>query len=149
LAWKRFADLFSPEPTKRGRGRPPTPCRQLVNVLLYGFMTGGMFTYDRRIIMRHLQGAKIMRAGLLATLLLTAVGVMVVAHAGKTTPALSADHVIACIRTAVTAQAGLVKEVEVEYEGQQWLCEVKLVDEAGKRYKLHVDVATNRMVKAK
>jgi len=50
---------------------------------------------------------------------------------------------------AVAAQVGLVKEVEVEYEGQQWLCEVKLVDETGKRYKLHVDVATNRVVKIK
>jgi hypothetical protein len=43
----------------------------------------------------------------------------------------------------------MVKEVEVEYEGAQWLCEVKLVDETGKRHKLHVDVATNQVVKAK
>ena len=74
---------------------------------------------------------------------------MMVAHADKSTPALAADHVIACIKTAVAAQAGLVKEVEVEYEGTQWLCEVKLVDEAGKRHKLHVDVATNQVVKTR
>jgi hypothetical protein len=98
--------------------------------------------------MRHLQGARNMLVGLLTMLLLTAGG-LVVAHADKTTPALAADHVIACIKTAVAAQAGMVKEVEVEYEGTQWLCEVKLVDEAGKRHKLHVDVATNQVVKAK
>ena len=89
-----------------------------------------------------------MLIGLCVALLLT-VGSMATAHAGKTAPALAADHVIACIKTAVAAQAGLVKEVEVEYERDQWLCEVKLVDEAGKRHKLHVDVATNRVVKAK
>jgi hypothetical protein len=84
----------------------------------------------------------------LCVMLLT-VGSMGVAHAHKNTPALAADHVINCIKAAVAAQAGLVKEVEVEYERDQWLCEVKLVDEAGKRHELHVDVATNRVVKAK
>jgi hypothetical protein len=86
--------------------------------------------------------------GLCITLLLT-IGSLVMAHGGKTTPALAADQVIACIKTAVAAQAGLIKEVEVEYERDQWLCEVKLVDEAGKRHKLHVDVATNRVVNAR
>jgi hypothetical protein len=102
--------------------------------------------------MRHLQGARRARnmlVGFLTTLLLTAGGLVVVGHAHKAPEALSADHVIACIKTAVAAQAGLIKEVDVEYEGTQWLCEVKLVDEAGKRHKLHVDVATNQVVKAK
>jgi hypothetical protein len=98
--------------------------------------------------MKPLHGTTRMLAGLCTTLLLTAGSVMV-AHADKTTPALAADHVIACIKTAVATQAGLVKEVEVEYEGTQWLCEVKIVDEAGKRHKLHVDVATNQVVKTK
>jgi uncharacterized membrane protein YkoI len=98
--------------------------------------------------MRHLQGARTRLVGFLMTLLLAAGG-LVVAHADKNTEALAADHVIACIRTAVAAQPGLVKEVEAEYERGQWLCEVKLVDDAGKRHKLHVDVATNRVVKAK
>jgi hypothetical protein len=29
------------------------------------------------------------------------------------------------------------------------LCEVKIVDETGKRHKLHIDVQTNQVVKAK
>jgi hypothetical protein len=106
-----------------------------------------MSTHNGRIAMRHLY-ATTMLVGLCVALLL-AFGSMAIAHGGKTTPALAADHVIACIKTAVAAQAGLVKEVEVEYERDQWLCEVKLVDEAGKRHKLHVDVVTNRVVKAK
>jgi uncharacterized membrane protein YkoI len=99
--------------------------------------------------MKLLQGTKAVRVELCALLLLTAGGMMVVAHADKNTQALAADHVIACIRTAVAVQPGMVKEVEAEYERGQWLCEVKLVDEAGKRHKLHVDVATNQVVKAK
>jgi hypothetical protein len=99
--------------------------------------------------MRHLRRASNILVGLLVVLLLTAGGMVAAAHAGGPPKALAADHVIACIRTAVAAQAGLVKEVEVEYEGAQWLCEVKLVDEAGKRHKLHVDVATNQVVKTK
>jgi hypothetical protein len=98
--------------------------------------------------MKQLHGTTITLAGLCAMLLLTAGG-FGVAYADKATRGLAADHVIACIKTAVAAQAGLVKEVEVEYEGAQWLCEVKLVDETGKRHKLHVDVATNRVVKTK
>jgi hypothetical protein len=98
--------------------------------------------------MRHLQRAKIMLAGLLATLLLTAGSMAGVAHAGKTPPALAADHVIACIRTAVAAQAGLVKEAEVKYKRGQWLCEVEIVDDTGQKYELQVDVSTNSVVKA-
>jgi uncharacterized membrane protein YkoI len=98
--------------------------------------------------MRHRQIAQPLRVGLLAVLLITG-GLVTAARADKTTSGLAADQVIACVKTAVAAQAGLVKDVEVEYERGQWLCEVKLVDEAGKRHTLHVDVATNQVVKAK
>jgi len=87
--------------------------------------------------------------GLLVAILITAGSTVAGARTGETPKALAADHVIACIQAAVAAQAGLVKEVEVEYEGTQWLCEVKLIDENGKRHKLHVDVATNQVVKTK
>ena len=99
--------------------------------------------------MRHLRRASNMCTGLFVVLLLTTGGMVVAAHAGRTSQALGADHVIACIQTAVAARPGLVKEVEVEVEGTQWLCEVKLVDETGKRHKLHVDVATNQVVKTR
>jgi hypothetical protein len=98
--------------------------------------------------MRHLQRAKIMLVGLLVTLLFTAGSMAGVAHAGKTPPALAADHVIACIRTAVAAQAGLVKEAEVKYKRGQWLCEVEIVDDTGQKHELQVDATTNTVVKA-
>ena len=98
--------------------------------------------------MRHRQGAQRLLVSLLAMLLITG-GLVAAARADKTTSGLAADHVIACIKTAVAAQAGLVKDVEVEHERGQWRCEVTLVDEAGKRHTLHVDVATNQVVKAR
>jgi hypothetical protein len=82
-------------------------------------------------------------------MLLITGGLVAAARADRTTSGLAAEHVIACIKTAVAAQPGMVKDVEVEYERGQWLCEVKLVDDAGKRHTLHVDVATNQVVKAK
>jgi hypothetical protein len=99
--------------------------------------------------MRHRRSACNRFVAFLAVLGLTAGSMVAAAHTGETPRALAADHVIACIQAAVAAQAGLVKAVEVEYKGAQWLCEVKLVDETGKRHKLHVDVATNQVVKTK
>jgi hypothetical protein len=49
----------------------------------------------------------------------------------------------------VAAQAGWVKEVEGDDDGGKRLCEVKIVDEAGKRHTLHIDVQTNQVVKTK
>ena len=40
LEWKLFVDLLPPEPTKRGRGMPHPPFRQVVNTLLYVLITG-------------------------------------------------------------------------------------------------------------
>jgi uncharacterized membrane protein YkoI len=98
--------------------------------------------------MRSLHCAKALLVGVCATLLLTAGSMVDAAHADKTTQALAADHVIACIRTAVAAQVGLVKDVEVEYKRGQWFCEVDIVDDTGQKYELSVDVTTNQVVKA-
>jgi transposase len=38
--WKLFAELFPPEPAKRGRGMPHTPFRKLVHTLLSVLITG-------------------------------------------------------------------------------------------------------------
>jgi hypothetical protein len=99
--------------------------------------------------MRQLRCTKGLLVGLFIMLLLTAESMVVAAYAGQTTSALTADQAITCIQTAVSAQAGLVKEVEAEDKGGQRLCEVKIVDEMGKRHKLHIDVATNQVVKSK
>jgi uncharacterized membrane protein YkoI len=101
--------------------------------------------------MRYCHGARTRFVGFLTTLLLTAGGMVVTAHADddEGTWALTADQAMACIQTALSAQSGSVKEVEAEDEEGQQLCEVKLVDETGKRYTLHVDVTTNQVIKIK
>ena len=98
--------------------------------------------------MRLLPRATDLLVGLVVTLFLTG-GYALAASSGKQISALTADEAIACIRTAVAAQAGLVKEVEGDDEKGKRLCEVKIVDETGKGHKLHVDVQTNQVVKAK
>jgi transposase len=40
VEWQLCADWFPPEPTKRSRGMPHTPFRQVVNTLLYVLITG-------------------------------------------------------------------------------------------------------------
>ena len=103
--------------------------------------------------MSYCHGARTMSVGFLITLLLTAGGMVVTTHADddEGTWALTADQAMACIRTALSAQTGSVsvKEVEAEDEEGQQLCEVKLVDETGKRHTVHVDVTTNQVVKIK
>jgi len=96
----------------------------------------------------HLCGTDLL-GGLVVTLLLTGGGPAVAAPTGPSRSALTTDEAIACIRTAVAAQAGWVKGVEGEDKKGQRLCEVKIVDEAGKRRKLQIDVQTNQVVKAK
>ena len=96
--------------------------------------------------MRHWQNVRTRLVGLLVVLLLTAGSLVVAAHAGEPPTSLAADHVMACIRTAVAAHAGLVKDVESE-KGQ-WRCEVTLVNAAGKHHTLHVEVTINQVVKA-
>src|SRR5215475_8867301 len=99
--------------------------------------------------MRHYQGARTMFVGFLTTLLLTAGGMVVTAHADddEGTWALTADQAMTCIRTALSAQRGSVKEVEAEDEGGQQLCEVKIVDATGHTHKLHIDVDTQQVIK--
>ena len=88
-------------------------------------------------------------AGLVVTLLLIGGGHAMAASTGPSRSALTTDEAIACIRTAAAAQAGLFKGVEGEDKKGQRLCEVKIVDEAGKRHTLQVDVQTQQVVKAK
>lgn len=90
---------------------------------------------------------KIMLAGVCTMWLLPAWGLEGTAYANRVKPALAADHVIACIRTASAAQTGLVREVDVKHKRGQWLCEVELVDDTGQKYELTVDVTTNQVIK--
>jgi hypothetical protein len=98
--------------------------------------------------MRPFQRATDLLVGLVVILLLTG-GYALAASSGKQISALTADEAIACIRTAVAAQTGLVKGVDGDDKKGKHLCEVKIVDETGKRHTLQVDVETNQVVKVK
>jgi hypothetical protein len=99
--------------------------------------------------MRHLHGTTRRLAGLFATLLFTVGGLVVAAHAARTTPGLTATQTTTCIQTATAAQSGMVTKVEVEEKSGQRLCEVGLVDTNGKKHRVQVDVSTNQVVKTK
>lgn len=86
---------------------------------------------------------------LVVTLLLASGGLAIATAQSPPKEALTAAEAIACIQTAVAAQAGFVKEVEGDDDGGKRLCEVQIVDETGKRHKLHIDVQTNQVVKTK
>jgi uncharacterized membrane protein YkoI len=74
---------------------------------------------------------------------------MATAHAAKSPTALTADQATACIQAAVTAQAGMVKYVDVKEKGGTRLCRVGIVDPNGNKHTLQVDVMTNRVVQTK
>jgi hypothetical protein len=86
---------------------------------------------------------------LVITLLLLGGGSAMAAPPGPPPKALTAEQAIACIRAAVAAQAGWVKDVGGEDERGLRICEVKIVDETGKRYTLHIDVETQQVLKIK
>jgi hypothetical protein len=74
---------------------------------------------------------------------------MATAHAAKSPTALTVDQATAGIQAAVTAQAGMVKYVDVKEKGGTRLCRVGMVDPNGNKHTLQVDVMTNRVVQTK
>jgi hypothetical protein len=84
---------------------------------------------------------------LVIPLLLLGGGATVAALPGPPREALTAEEAIACIRTAVAAQAGWVHDVEGEDERGFRLCEVTIVDATGKRHTLPSDVETQQVLK--
>ncbi len=80
-------------------------------------------------------------------LLLRGGGATVAALPDPPREALTAEEAIACMRTAVAAQAGWVKDVEGEDQRGFRLCEVTIVDATGKRHTLHSDVETQQVLK--
>jgi len=88
-------------------------------------------------------------ASLALTLLCSGGGQAMAASSNQPAEALTADEAIACIQTVMKAQAGFIKEVEGDDENGKRVCEVKIVDEAGKRHTFHVDVQANQIVNNK
>ena len=87
-------------------------------------------------------------AGLVATLWLLGGGLLAPTQAAWSATALTADQATACIQAAVTAQAGMISYVDVKERRGTRLCRVGIVDANGKKQKIQVDVATNRVMQA-
>ncbi len=66
--------------------------------------------------------------------------------AKDTKAAVSAEQVIASVRTAVAVKPGNVRAVEMENEGGKTICEVEILAQDGKAYEVEVDVATNKVI---
>jgi hypothetical protein len=60
---------------------------------------------------------------------------------------LAADRVIAAIQTAVAAQPGLIKEVEVQREGGRLIVEVEIISADGKKTEVKVDPEKNAVIR--
>jgi uncharacterized membrane protein YkoI len=93
--------------------------------------------------------ATYLRTALVLPLVLTGGAFATATAQGQPKESLTADEAIACIQTAVAAQAGFIREVEADDDRGKRLCEVKIVDQTGKRHKLHVDVQTMQVIKTR
>lgn len=60
---------------------------------------------------------------------------------------LPADRVIAAIQTAVAANPGLIKDVEVEREDGRLLVEVEIISADGKKTEVKVDPEKNEVIR--
>jgi hypothetical protein len=80
-----------------------------------------------------------------------AAGLFVMKAAGRqgTKPApvsLSAEQVVASVRTAVAAKPGNVRGLEAEQERGKVVCEIEILAGDGKTYEVVVDVANDSVV---
>ena len=60
---------------------------------------------------------------------------------------LPADRVIAAIQTAVAANPGLIKEVEVDREGGRLIVEVQIISADGRQIEVKVDPEKNAVIR--
>lgn len=99
--------------------------------------------------MRQLHGTTHRGRRFFAAVLFTVGATVGAVYAERATPGLTADQATACIQAATTAQAGMITKVEAEERRGQRLCEVRIVDNSGKKHQLQVDANTRQVVKAK
>lgn len=98
--------------------------------------------------------SRIKRIAGLVSVFLIALALGVVAYgieaegqdAKKAKPAITADEMIASVRTAIAAKPGNLLGVEVEKEVGKTICEVEILTADGKIYEVEVDIASNAVV---
>ena len=60
---------------------------------------------------------------------------------------LTGEQAIACIKHALSAKAGSLRELEVKIENSRTVCEVEVIDASGKKFEVYVDVAANKVLR--
>jgi len=80
------------------------------------------------------------------TLCLVAIGTSSAQNA-QTQETITAEQAIECIRTATGAMPRKVEGLDVELERGQLVCEVEIVAETGAKSEIHIDVATNKILR--
>jgi uncharacterized membrane protein YkoI len=60
---------------------------------------------------------------------------------------VTAEQAIACIKTALAARQGRLKDLEIEVKSGKTMCEVEIVDTNGRKVEVHVDVAANTVTR--
>jgi len=69
------------------------------------------------------------------------------AQNAKSDEGITAEQAIDCIKTAVANAPGRVESLEVDRERAQLMCEVEIVADDGSESEVHIDVATNKVVR--
>lgn len=69
------------------------------------------------------------------------------ADTAKAPKHLTTDQAVSCIKLAVAARAGNVRELEVDVENNRTICEVEVIDSKGKKFEVYVDVAANKVLR--
>ena len=60
---------------------------------------------------------------------------------------VSADQAMACIRLALTATPGQLRELEIKVENQRTICEVEVIGAGGKKFEVYVDVLAGKVTR--
>lgn len=87
-----------------------------------------------------------------ATSALVGLGILVLAgntaaQNANSDEGVTAEQAIACIKTAAANAPGRVESLEVDRERGQLMCEVEIVADDGSESEVHIDVATNKVVR--
>jgi len=69
------------------------------------------------------------------------------AQNAKSDEGITAEQATNCIKTAMANSPGRVESLEVDREGGQLVCEVEIVADDGSESEVHIDVATNKVVR--
>ena len=69
------------------------------------------------------------------------------AQGGRPPKDITADEAVACIRTAAAAKAGRVRELDVKIENGAKICQVEIAADDRRKYEVHVDVVTNKVLR--